>query len=504
VDLERPSVCNVRRPGVGVERRTGFRGIGGGQPPSAVGLKLASTSDWLLSSANWSETILYSQVKIRLDEDGSNALAFLAGNGTGGGVHSFVGAVFAGTRSRISAFYGSYIDPGPNLSLAITDETVSRGRIITLGLRLISGTRIELWVDGVIVWTATTALTSLGAVEKYAINRRPTDLLFNFGAMTWIESQASTAALNDTEVRAAHLAAPGTPLPSGLVHNLNAVDCGPPGGVVPASINDRVSGKGTLSITSVGASIVAVPYGRPGLPPVEVFGDSKWAGRRADTSTDGGPRRYAQKRIHLSRSCAFVGSQSFTFGSTPTDFDPWHTAVGGMGLGATPAAGTTRLSTVATDRNAARGTQPAGITSLAMGVNDLYRYIIPSELNLSQATGVANLKASVDSWVSAMRVVRTGPIVIHTISRAGVASTLSTAASRAAIVQFNSEAAAMVATLNSTYGNVHLFDEELAIQAFWGAGYEDNTSALYDALHYSDATNQAAGQAYADFLLSRF
>lgn len=477
----------------------------------AVGLKLASTGDHAITSANWSETILYSQVRLRLDEDGANALAFLAGCGTGGGVHSFVGAVYASqpsaTRSRLSGFHGAYVDPSPNQQGIITDELVARGRYITMGYRLISGVRVELWVDGSLIWTVSTAATSLGVAQKYAINRRPSDLSFNFGAMTWVESQASTAVLSDSEIIQAHAAAPGTALPQSgsMVHWLSAADCGSPGGTVPASINDRVSGKGTLAITSAGASIVAVPMGRAGLPPIEVFGDSKWAGRRADTTLDGGPRRYAHKRITASRYAIFCGTSapSFTYASTPLDFDAGNTCVGGMGLGATPGGGTTRLSTVATDRGAAGGTRPDGITSIAMGVNDLYR--LCNELGQSSATALTNLQGYFDSEISGLRVVRTtGPIVVHTIAQVGTGHALN-ANGRAALAAFNSGAAAMVATLTGTYGEVYLFDEDAALVAAFGSGYADGGVALQaDFIHYTDAANQAVGNAYADFLTARF
>lgn len=471
--------------------------------PTVVGLKFASTADYALTSANWNETILYSQVRLRWDEDGANTLAFLAGNGGGSGPHSFVASDFGGypasTRSRLTAFHGSYIDPSPNRWHIPTDELIARRSFMTLAYRLISGSRIEFWIDGKLMWSASTALTSLGTAAKYGINRRPGDLLYNFGAMTWIESMASTAVLSDADIVAAHRAPPGTPLPSGLVHDLRASDCGAVGGTVPASINDRVGGKGTLDITKPGASLVAVPYGRTMVGPVEVIADSKWAGRRADTTLDHGPRRYAQKRVESSRVCPFVGQFSFTYASSPLDCCPQHTCIGGMGLGATPGAGTTRLSSVATDRNHALGAVPTGVTSIAMGVNDLFR--LCNELGQNAATALSNLQGYFDSEISGLRVVRTGPIVVHTIAQVGPTHLLN-ANGRSALALFNSGAAAMVSTLSGTYGDVRLFDEDAVLVAAFGSGYASGGVALQaDDIHYTDAANQAVGNAYGDFLL---
>lgn len=474
---------------------------------SAVGLKLASTADHALSSANWSETILFSMVRLKPDHDGTNTLAFLAGNGGGSGVHSFMASDYGGypssTRSRLTGFHGAYIDPIPNGIHIITDELVARPRYLTMAYRLIPGVQIELWIDAKMLWKASTALTSLGTAAGYGINRRPADTSYNFGAMTWVESQASTASLSDAEVVAAMTAAPGTPLPqsASTVHWLNAADCGQPGGAVPASIPDRISGKGTLAITSSGASIVSVGSGMPMVGPVEIIGDSKW-GRRADGTWDSGTQRAAIKRIEQARVAPFVGQATFTYASTPLDFDAWHTCVGGMGLGATPGGGTTRLSTVAADRAAARGAVPSGITSIAMGVNDLLRLI--DGLLQSVPTAVANLQGYFDSEVSGLRVVRTGPILIHTIPKVATASY--SAGVRSAIDSFNAAIDSMVATLDSTYGDVSVFDEEEVFAAAYGSGYQDDgvSGPYYDGIHWKDAAKTIMGEAYADHLAARF
>lgn len=164
------------------------------------------------------------------------------------------------------------------------------------------------------------------------------------------------------------------------------------------------------------------------------------------------------------------------------DFSTNHTGVSGMGLGATPAGGTTRLSTVATDRGIGIG--PAGITILSFGRNDIYRRCRAAELNQSPATAVAAMETDWTNEIAGLRVARTGPIVVTTTLRA--ATSVTEANERTAIDLWNAALPGLVSTWNSTYGNVILCDYTTAATPNQAAA--DSAAVLYDGTHPTAAT----------------
>jgi lysophospholipase L1-like esterase len=258
------------------------------------------------------------------------------------------------------------------------------------------------------------------------------------------------------------------------------------------TIPPRVGG-GTYTVTG-GPALTTYPIAPKSVGTVEVMGDSIAAGRNNSGLAGAGWRREVARIVNGTRHMTFNGQFQPTDPATVLDFSPSHTAVGGEGLGATPGAGVTRLSSVATDRGITIG--PDGVTILAYGTNDIYRRVV--ELAQSPATCVTNMAADWASEISGLRVARTGPIEICSVLR--VATGSSTANQRSAIDLWNSGLAANVASWNATYGKVYLCD--YTQDATPTQGDADNAAVLYDGTHPTPATYTAMANRIASALVS--
>jgi lysophospholipase L1-like esterase len=212
------------------------------------------------------------------------------------------------------------------------------------------------------------------------------------------------------------------------------------------------------------------------------MGDSITLGRASGPVDGKGWRREVLQLLNGSRHATMSGQFTPATTNLTPDFSTNHTGVSGMGLGATPAAGTTRLSTVATDRDLSIG--PAGITILSFGRNDIFRRCRAAELNQTPAAAVSAMQTDWTNEIAGLRVTRTGPIVVTTTLRCATSAT--EANERTAIDLWNAALPGYVSAWNSTYGNVFLCDYTTAATPNQAAA--DSAAVLYDGTHPTAAT----------------
>jgi len=462
---------------------------GGAAAPSAVAVQLASGSQYILGGAgSWNSTILGVLVRwVPIAKPASSTLS-IAMTGDFSSLFNLIVSSWGSpaVTGYTAAFNGAYSSAAAEACDVLQDGAL--GKVHSDYVRLIPSTRIGLWRDGYRMSagpSATTAATSMGSASNLAINRRVSAATLGFGAMGFVEIRATTAALTDAQIKAACLAPVGTALPSGETNAIVGAD------MSGSTIAPRVGG-GTYTVTG-SPLLVSYPIAQRALGSIEVMGDSIGAGRDVTTGQGAGFRRQMIQTInsggrHASTVGRFVNTVAFT-----QDFSPMHTSVGGMGLGATPAAGTTRLSTVATDRTL--GCPPDGVTVLEFGANDVYRRI--RELAESEATCLANMTADWDAEIAGLRVARTGPIVVTSMLR--IATGSSTAPQRSMIDAWNAALPALVAGWNTTHGGVYFADITTAATPNQAAA--DDTGVLYDGTHPTPTTYAAIGVALGNAIL---
>lgn len=480
-----------RRPTLPIGRRDGFRGVFGGGG-YVQGLEFTSGSQYILGGAgSWNSTILSVMVRWVPLARPANATLSIAMLGDFASNFNLITGSYAGfTYAPEMAFNGAYSSSPAAVSGGGMDITQSGalGRMRTDVVRLISGTAIQHWRDGrQMALQGSTAATSLGSASNLAINRRVSAATLGYGNFAFVEIRATTAALTDAQIAAWSAAPVGTACPAGS--ETNAIVASDFNG---STIPPRVGG-GTYTATG---SPVLRTYRRAnqGLGTAEVMGDSIGVGRQSGGTDGNGWRREVLQLVNPGRHLSMTGQYAPSTANLTPDFSTHHTSVSGMGLGATPAAGTTRLSTVATDRGIGIG--PGGITILAFGRNDIYRRCRAAELNQAPATAVAAMATDWENEISGLRVTRTGPIVVCTTLRCATAST--EANERTAIDLWNAALPGYVATWNSTYGGVYLCDYTTAATPDQSAA--DSAAVLYDGTHPSPATYTVMAQVIAGVL----
>lgn len=461
---------------------------GGAGAESAIAVVLSSGAQYILGGAgSWNSAILGVLVRWVPIAKPASATLSIAMTGDFAADFNLIVASWGSpaVTGYTSAFNGAYSSAAAEACDVL--QTGALGRVHSDYVRLVPGTRIELWRDGyrMSAGPGTSAAVDMGSTNALAINRRVSAATLGFGAMGFVEIRATTSALSDSQIKAACLAPVGTALPSGETNAIVGAD------MVGSTIAPRVGG-GTYTVTGSPA-LGAYPMARRALGSVEIMGDSIGAGRDVTTGQGAGFRRQMVQTVNAGgRHCSTVGRFTNTVAFTQ-DFSPLHTSVGGMGLGATPAAGTTRLSTVATDRTI--GCPPDGVTVLEFGANDVFRRI--RELAESEATCLANMTADWNAEIAGLRVARTGPIVVTSMLRA--ATSVTTAPQRSMIDAWNAALPALVAGWNTTHGSVYYADITTAATPTQAAA--DDVGVLYDGTHPTPTTYAAIGVALGNALL---
>lgn len=476
--------------------RFGRRGGGAAPWTTAIGLRLATTADYVLGGGSqFNAAILGVLIRWVPDAVGADATLCVAGTGnygTGGWLLGSEG--YGGQSSDRGHWIGYSTTPTAtnteNYTLP-TDEIITRQKIITVYLRCVASTTHHLYVDGrqVGIGSATAPASFAHATNALGINRRSSAATIGYGAMTVVEIQCTTAALTEGQIYDAMNAPPGTTLPgAGTVRHLVASDLGAAGAAVPATWTDRIGGV-SYTITSVGASLVTCSRGNAGAGSIEIMGDSIAAGRKAAGTLAQGWRREAIKTVQATRFASLHGQYTFTAADTPLDFDPRHTAVGGQCLGINNGTAT-RLSTLAADVAITIPTD--GTTVLAYGINDLYKRITTDGGTAAAAT--AAFLADVDTAIGLIRVSRSGPILIQTILRGATGSYSATV--RSAIDLVNAGLPAQIATSTATHGGtIRLVDCTTAVTPDQAAA--DDTGVLYDGTHPTPTTYTGMAAVYA-------
>lgn len=445
-----------------------------------TGLEFQSGSQYVFGGANsWNSTILSVMVRwVPLTRPANTTLSIaMTGNFTANfNLITYANTGF--TYAPETAFNGAYASaPGAGIGNGCDVTQAGRlGLMRTDVVRLVSGTAIQHWRDGRQVGRqGTSAATTLGSTNALAINRRVSAATLGYGNFAFVEIRATTAVLTDAQIAEWSAAPVGTACPAGGETNvLVASDFN--GSTIPPRV-----GGGTYTATG---SPVLKTYrrGAPGLGSIECMGDSITLGRAAGPVDGNGWRREVLQLLNASRHATMSGQYTPATTNLTPDFSTNHTGVSGMGLGATPAGGTTRLSTVATDRGIGIG--PAGITILSFGRNDIYRRCRAAELNQSPATAVAAMETDWTNEIAGLRVTRTGPIVVTTTLRC--ATSVTEANERTAIDLWNAALPGLVSTWNSTYGGVYLCDYTTAATPNQAAA--DSAAVLYDGTHPTAAT----------------
>lgn len=445
-----------------------------------TGLEFQSGSQYVFGGANsWNSTILSVMVRwVPLTRPANSTLSIaMTGNFTANfNLITYANTGF--TYAPETAFNGAYASaPGAGIGNGCDVTQAGRlGLMRTDVVRLVSGSAIQHWRDGrQIGRQGTSAATTLGSTNALAINRRVSAATLGYGNFAFVEIRATTAVLTDAQIAEWSAAPVGTACPAGGETNvLVASDFN--GSTIPPRV-----GGGTYTATG---SPVLKTYrrGAPGLGSIECMGDSITLGRAAGPVDGNGWRREVLQLLNASRHATMSGQYTPVTTNLTPDFSTNHTGVSGMGLGATPAGGTTRLSTVATDRGIGIG--PAGITILSFGRNDIYRRCRAAELNQSPATAVAAMETDWTNEIAGLRVARTGPIVVTTTLRA--ATSVTEANERTAIDLWNAALPGLVSTWNSTYGGVYLCDYTTAATPNQAAA--DSAAVLYDGTHPTAAT----------------
>lgn len=445
-----------------------------------TGLEFTSGSQYVLGGAgSWNSTILAVMVRwVPLTRPANSTLS-IAMTGDFSSAFNLISAASTGfTHAPETAFNGAYAStPGAGTGNNVDVTQAGRlGLMRTDVVRLVSGSAIQHWRDGKQMGRqGTTAATTLGSANNLAINRRVSAATLGYGNFAFVEIRATTAVLSDAQITAWSNSPVGTVCPAGGETNvLVASDYN--GSTIPPR-----TGGGTYTATG---SPVLKRYrrGAAGLGSIECMGDSITLGRAAGPVDGNGWRREVLQLLNASRHATMSGQYTPSTANLTPDFSINHTGVSGMGLGATPAAGTTRLSTVATDRGIGIG--PAGITILSFGRNDIYRRCRAAELNQSPAVAIAAMTTDWANEIAGLRVVRTGPIVVTTTLRCATSAT--EANERTAIDDWNAALPGLVSTWNSTYGGVYLCDYTTAATPNQAAA--DSAAVLYDGTHPTAAT----------------
>lgn len=467
------------------------RGIGGsltqiaGPHSGAVsqlvtGLEFTSDAQSILGGAgSWNNTILSVMVRwVPLTRPANSTLSIAMVGDFAANFNLITYANTGFTYAPETAFNGAYASaPGAGIGNGCDVTQAGRlGIMRTDVVRLVSGSAIQHWRDGrQIGRQGTSAATTLGSTNALAINRRVSSATLGYGNFALVEIRATTAALTDAQITAWSNSPVGTASPAGGETNvLVASDFN--GSTIPPRV-----GGGTY--TAAGSPVLKRYRRAPaGLGSIECMGDSITLGRASGPVDGNGWRREVLQLLNGSRHATMSGQFTPATTNLTPDFSTNHTGVSGMGLGATPAAGTTRLSTVATDRDLSIG--PAGITILSFGRNDIYRRCRAAELNQTPAAAVSAMQTDWTNEIAGLRVTRTGPIVVTTTLRCATSAT--EANERTAIDSWNAALPGYVSAWNSTYGGVYLCDYTTAATPNQAAA--DNTAVLYDGTHPTAAT----------------
>jgi len=467
------------------------RGIGGsltqiaGPHSGAVsqlitGLEFTSDAQSILGGAgSWNSTILSVMVRwVPLTRPANSTLSIAMVGDFAANFNLITYSNTGFTYAPETAFNGAYASaPGAGIGNGCDVTQAGRlGIMRTDVVRLVSGTAIQHWRDGRQVGRqGSSAATTLGSTNALAINRRVSAATLGYGNFALVEIRATTAALTDAQITAWSNSPVGTASPAGGETNvLVAADFN--GTTIPPRV-----GGGTY--TAAGSpSLKRYRRAPAGLGSIECMGDSITLGRASGPVDGNGWRREVLQLLNGSRHATMSGQFTPATTNLTPDFSTNHTGVSGMGLGATPAAGTTRLSTVATDRDLSIG--PAGITILSFGRNDIYRRCRAAELNQTPAAAVSAMTTDWNDEIAGLRVTRTGPIVVTTTLRCATSAT--EANERTAIDLWNAALPGLVATWNSTYGGVYLCDYTTAATPNQAAA--DSAAVLYDGTHPTAAT----------------
>jgi hypothetical protein len=456
-----------------------------------VGLPLIGGNDILGGAGSWNGTLLgvltrwvvislpaNSTLSIAMNGDFSSNFNLITTTWTSGLVGAVV--VFNGVYSTSPTFGVDVHQPG------------AVGKVHTSYARLVSGSNLQHWFDGEQVGlSGATAATSLGSASNLAINRRVSADSLPYGSMGFVEIRATTAALTDAQIRAACLAPVGTPLPSGEVNAIVAADYN--GTTIPPRV-----GGGTYTVTG-GPTLTTYPIAAKSIGTVERIGNSRTGGRNAAGFLGEGYARECARLVNVSRHMTWNGQFPYTDAATVLDYSPYHTAVGGKGVCFTPAAAAAWLDSVAADRVLTIGAD--GVTLVDDFINDIYRLVRSTELNQAPATAVTNLTSATASYISGLRVSRTGPIIIGTTPRQSDGVT--EVNQRTATDSWNAALrSSLIASWNSTYGSVLLWDAEAAMIARYGASYFNDVAYSFDGTHYTPDAYLGLAQSLAGRLLT--
>lgn len=497
--MKGPNRAARRRAGAGPSRRGGFRGGGSSSEVTYTGIQLTSTAQFINGGAGaFNAAILWKRSWFSLDAKrasgtcnivGTNAFG-LAGVGVIGETQ---GSVTTPDRCRVVGFHDNKYSSASALNYHVPCDT-EFGRVQVHDVWLDTSTgRIYHAIDGcpIGIGSAATASTTMGTTAELAINGLPGAPSTNgYGAMTWVGTQFSTAKPSDATIEAAWSASPETEVAS-CVRFFVAKDR------VGSTIACRKSGAVTLTVVGSPATVSKVAPRRP-VGVVEQYGDSIAVCRRNVASPYDSDTGWKQTTIE--QCCAsgrFRGAVGANVSAdlsslgvgTPKTCDRRHTAAAGqsLGVGIGP-----RLSTLATDLPA--NGHPLTVTAFAYGINDLVERI--NNLGQTAPVAVAGLQADHATACSLTRAARpTSRIEIHNILRAGTGGSGINATVQAAIGLYNAGFDAMIANLNTTYGNVRGIDVCSKVTATQADA--DNTGVLYDFIHETDATKVVHGNTVA-------
>lgn len=480
-----------RRPIIGQGRRINFHGWA---PPSdgVLGLVFASDAQYITGPA-WTDTILTWLIRwVPLSRPAAST-KFIAGNNDGASNgFGLLSVSYSGSLYGYETVFGKN---GAGTTYASTPATGkcdltqanALGRMRTDVVRLVSGSNIQHWRDGEQVnLSGATDQTSLGhATAKFCVNRRESAGTLGYGNFAFIEARATTVALTDAQIRAWSALPPGSACPQGgEVRVINAADYN--GTTIPPRV-----GAGTYTVTGSPTTRRFAP-GRPGLGTLLVMGDSISAGSNG-TSTGNGWLRECLQFVNASRSLTMAGDNDPS-GAYTADYSPRRCGVPGRGLGATPAAGTTQLSLVATDRTTNGGVN--AVVGIAFGRNDVYRRVRAAELNQTVAVAKAAMVTDWDNYLSGQRVTRTNcHFLIQDILDASDAAT--EAKERTLITEWRDDLATNAATWNTSYGNVRVVRCHDAFVAAFGSNYRNDAGVLGDGTHPTAAGYSVMAQTWA-------
>lgn len=460
----------------------------------ALGLVFTSNAQYITGPA-WTDTILTWMIRwVPLTRPAASVL-FIAGNNDGSGDgFGLISASYSGSLYGYETVYGRNAAGSTYASATTTGkcdltQPGALGRMRTDVVRLTSGSNIQHWRDGEQMnLSGVTDRTTLGSANIWCVNRRVSAGTLGYGNFAFVEARATTVALTDAQIRAWSAMPVGTPCPQGgEVRAIVASDYN--GSTIPPRV-----GTGTYTVT--GSPVLnRYPTHRAGLGTFLAMGDSIAAGRQSGGTSGDGWLRECLQLVNSSRSMTLAGDSDPT-GTYTADYSPRRFGVGGRGLGATPAAGTTQLSLVATDRTTNGG--PNAVVGISFGVNDIYRRVRAAELNQSVATAKAAMVTDWNDYIAGQRVTRTGPILVQDVLDAADAS--SEAKEITLRAEWRADLAANVATWNTTHGNVRIVRCHDALVAAFGANYRNDTGVLYDGVHPSPAAYSVMAQTWATAL----